>query len=81
MSWTRRSSPSSPDGQHFKTLRKIDMSRATNPVNEPPAPEAVGEQLQQYLTFMLSGEVFAMGILAVKEIIEYANLTAVPMMP
>lgn len=35
----------------------------------------------QYLTFMLGGEVFAIGILAVKEIIEYGGLTTVPMMP
>ncbi|RZI84618.1 MAG: purine-binding chemotaxis protein CheW [Rubrivivax sp.] len=35
----------------------------------------------QYLTFMLAGEVFAIGILAVKEIIEYHSLTSVPMMP
>ena len=39
------------------------------------------EQSQQYLTFMLTGETFAMGILAIKEIIEYANVTEVPMMP
>src|SRR5580692_9581459 len=39
------------------------------------------EQTQQYLTFVLAGEVFAMGILAIKEIIEYSNLTEVPMMP
>lgn len=35
----------------------------------------------QYLTFMLGGEVFAIGILAIKEIIEYGALTEVPMMP
>lgn len=35
----------------------------------------------QYLTFMLSGEVFAIGILAIKEIIEYGGVTEVPMMP
>ena len=35
----------------------------------------------QYLTFMLAGEIFAIGILAVKEIIEYHGLTEVPMMP
>ena len=35
----------------------------------------------QYLTFMLGGEVFAIGILAIKEIIEYTQLTEVPMMP
>ena len=35
----------------------------------------------QYLTFVLGSEVFAIGILAVKEIIEYGQLTEVPMMP
>jgi purine-binding chemotaxis protein CheW len=35
----------------------------------------------QYLTFMLGGEVFAIGILVIKEIIEYNGLTSVPMMP
>jgi purine-binding chemotaxis protein CheW len=35
----------------------------------------------QYLTFMLAGETFAIGILAIKEIIEYNSLTEVPMMP
>ncbi len=35
----------------------------------------------QYLTFMLGSEVFAIGILAIKEIIEFGGLTAVPMMP
>jgi purine-binding chemotaxis protein CheW len=36
---------------------------------------------QQYLTFMLGGETYAMGILAIKEIIEYGALTEVPRMP
>src|SRR5579863_5788704 len=35
----------------------------------------------QYLTFQLAGDVFAIGILAIREIIEYASLTGVPMMP
>ena len=35
----------------------------------------------QYLTFMLAGDVFAIGILAIKEIIEYHGLTEVPLMP
>lgn len=39
------------------------------------------EQAQQYLTFTLGSEVFAIGILAIKEIIEYSSLTSVPMMP
>jgi purine-binding chemotaxis protein CheW len=36
---------------------------------------------QQYLTFQLSGEMYAVGILNVKEIIEYGQLTEIPMMP
>jgi len=35
----------------------------------------------QYLTFTLGTEMFAVGILNVKEIIEYGNLTEIPMMP
>lgn len=41
----------------------------------------VNAEQTQYLTFMLGGEVFAIGILGIKEIIEYAGLTEVPMMP
>lgn len=39
------------------------------------------ESPSQYLTFSLGGEMFAVGILNVKEIIEYGNLTEIPMMP
>lgn len=35
----------------------------------------------QYLTFMLNGETFGIGIMSVREIIEYGSLTQVPMMP
>jgi purine-binding chemotaxis protein CheW len=35
----------------------------------------------QYLTFALGGEMFAVGILNVKEIIEYGSLTEIPMLP
>jgi purine-binding chemotaxis protein CheW len=42
---------------------------------------AVQEGIQQYLTFLLSGEMYAVGILNVKEIIEYGQLTEIPMMP
>ncbi len=41
--------------------------------------QAVGEQ--QYLTFILGGEMFAIEILNIREIIEYGALTTVPMMP
>ncbi|WP_425527314.1 chemotaxis protein CheW, partial [Xanthomonas perforans] len=36
---------------------------------------------QQYLTFLLGGEMFGLGILGIKEIIEYRLPTYVPMMP
>ncbi len=43
---------------------------------------AVREQEHsQYLTFLLDGEMFALDILNIKEIIEYGSLTTVPMMP
>lgn len=35
----------------------------------------------QYLTFLLSGETYAIPILNIKEIIEYGSLTTVPMAP
>lgn len=41
----------------------------------------VDEAPSQYLTFSLGGEMFAVGILNVKEIIEYGHLTEIPMMP
>ena len=36
---------------------------------------------KQYLTFVLGGEMFAIGILQIKEIIEFDGFTTVPMMP
>ncbi|MFY9329801.1 MAG: chemotaxis protein CheW [Georgfuchsia sp.] len=48
--------------------------------SDPRAIAIVGAP-QQYLTFLLGGEMFALAILNVKEIIEYGNLTEIPMMP
>lgn len=56
------------------------MNALVNAKGNLPAANA-GQEIQQYLTFMLGGEVFAIGILHIKEIIEYGQLTAVPMMP
>ncbi len=42
---------------------------------------ATPTEAAQYLTFMLGGEVYAIGILSIKEIIEFGGLTTVPMMP
>src|SRR5690554_5154736 len=47
---------------------------ATLPGSEP-------NEGRQYLSFQLQGEAFAIGILHIKEIIEYGQITAVPMMP
>ena len=41
----------------------------------------VQDEQGQYLTFCLRGEMFAIGILHIKEILEYGQLTPVPMMP
>jgi len=45
-----------------------------SPANKPG-------MISQYLIFSLGGELFAVGTLRVREIIEYGNLTSVPMMP
>ena len=39
------------------------------------------EEQQQYLTFLLGEEMFAIGIQAIREIIEYGVVTEVPMTP
>ena len=46
-----------------------------------PAAVSVAVEEKQYLTFMLGGEMFSIDILCIKEIIWYASLTEVPMMP
>ena len=53
------------------------------PVNQKAGSTGHGnsQDALQYLTFMLSGEIFAIGILGIKEIIEFGGLTSVPMMP
>jgi len=37
--------------------------------------------VKQYLTFMLSGKTYGLDILNIKEIIEYGELTEVPLTP
>ena len=56
---------------HTPPGRTAASAHAAGPASEPA----------QYLTFMLASEVFAVGILAIKEIIEYHHVTEVPMMP
>ncbi len=55
------------------------------PPKDRPAAGLAGphtaDDQRQYLTFLLGTEMFAIDILCIKEIIWYANLTEVPMMP
>ncbi len=46
-----------------------------------PASVKHNAEAGQYLIFTLGGEPFAIGILNIREIIEYGDLTEVPMMP
>ncbi|MFT3800127.1 MAG: chemotaxis protein CheW [Burkholderiaceae bacterium] len=57
-------------------MQEAGRSPASFAVGAPSAVEPT-----QYLTFMLGGEVFAIGILSIKEIIEYRAMTEVPMLP
>jgi purine-binding chemotaxis protein CheW len=47
----------------------------------PAQPAVRATEPAQYLTFMLAQEQFAIGILGIREIIEYHGVTEVPMMP
>ena len=63
------------EGEAKEVVKQIKaMGRRAVAVKADEAPS-------QYLTFALGGEMFAVGILNVKEIIEYGNLTEIPMMP
>ncbi|MGZ5077169.1 MAG: chemotaxis protein CheW [Methylobacter sp.] len=59
------------------------MNAITPASQTPPTPAGTSEfeEQQQYLTFMLSGETYAISILRIKEIIQYGQLTEVPRMP
>lgn len=57
------------------------MSALVSAEKKLPAAEAGVAEGQQFLTFTLGGEMFAIEILNIKEIIEYGSLTTVPMMP
>jgi len=61
-------------------MPQADTQQAASSPGTIQVPGDTG-RTDQYLTFQLAGEVFAIGILAIREIIEYASLTGVPMMP
>jgi purine-binding chemotaxis protein CheW len=57
------------------------LTKASNSAISAAKSNTGGGDTHQYLTFTLGSEMFAVGILNVKEIIEYGNLTEIPMMP
>jgi purine-binding chemotaxis protein CheW len=64
--------------------KSLPISTATANSNNPPPPGGLVADQQgpgQYLTFSLATETLAIGILAIKEIIGYQNVTTVPTMP
>ena len=64
-----------------KKMNAVAQVKQMNKTLPAAANVATQQDQQQYLTFMLGGETYAMGILAIKEIIEYGNITEVPRMP
>jgi purine-binding chemotaxis protein CheW len=59
-------------------MDKASLDKANRAAAQAAADSA---NQQQYLTFVLGGETYAIAILCIKEIIEYGQLTGVPMMP
>lgn len=57
------------------------MSTATSTAPLKSQVDGKPGMISQYLIFSLGKELFAVGTLRVREIIEYGNLTSVPMMP
>ncbi|MEB0140737.1 MULTISPECIES: chemotaxis protein CheW [unclassified Undibacterium] len=61
-------------------MGSLSESKQSSAIAARTAIAGVAESAQ-YLTFILAGEVYALGILNIKEIIQYGDLTEVPMMP
>ncbi len=61
-------------------MNQLVKAKALAPGGPGRAAQGAAEE-KQYLTFTLAGEMFSLDILCIKEIIWYAGLTEVPMMP
>lgn len=57
------------------------MNSPAQPQHRPSVEGPSVDEQRQYLTFTLGREMFAIGILNVREILEFGQLTTVPMMP
>ena len=71
------SSASDPADEEYRMNQMVKTQNAA----VVSAKNTGGGDTHQYLTFTLGGDMFGVGILNVKEIIEYGNLTEIPMMP
>jgi len=59
----------------------MQIANRSLPTSQLSAPTTQRAEPAMYLTFMLGGEAYAVGILSIKEIIEYGGVTPVPLMP
>lgn len=57
------------------------MANTAAPADDAAIDAGTRHDQHQYLTFMLGRETFALGILGIKEILEYTQPTDIPMMP
>lgn len=62
-------------------MSQLSPSASAAAANSSAAARGDGQQARQYLTFVSSGETFAISILTIKEIMEFNPLTPVPMTP
>lgn len=54
----------------------------SQPKSESMSDQGIkSDNVQQFLTFIINDETYGVGILHIREIIEYDNLTVVPLMP
>ncbi|HZX33435.1 MAG TPA: chemotaxis protein CheW [Rhodocyclaceae bacterium] len=62
-------------------MSAVDNLPAVQPANAPISAVGGPVEQHQYLTFALGEEMFGIGILFIREIIEYGQVTEVPMTP
>lgn len=60
-------------------MSAITQNKANKDLAKSDSKQAQGSE--QFLSFLLNGEVFALGILHIKEIIQFDGVMEVPMMP
>ena len=62
-------------------MGKTDMALNEITTTNTDSLDISGDDVNQYLTFILGGETYGVSILVIKEILEYNEPTLVPMMP